>query len=283
VQYKILAFADGQLVPFPVNLDTVNTLLGTSYNCRELEEYYKGLRLQKANITNSEDWILSNIGEDLYEKFFKHYTKKHWGLWPRELDKSVCARIPVRTNRDARYFGDKYQAMPKYGYTRLFHSLLHHSKIHVLLNTDYRQIIDDLKYDKMIYTGPIDEYFNCKYGKLPYRSLKFEHETLPIEFYQPVSQVNYPNDYDFTRIVEIKHATGQKHHSTTIVREYSSDIGDPYYPIPMPKNEDLFRQYKKEAEKLNNVYFIGRLAEYRYFNMDQVVDNALSLFQKISQ
>ena len=198
---------------------------------------------------------------------------------PAELDASVCARIPVRTNRDGRYFNEKYQAMPRHGYTSMFKKLISHPNIHLLLKTDYKEIVDLLSFKRMIYTGQIDEYFNYKFGRLPYRSLLFEFETMDQEWYQPVSQVNYPNDYDFTRIVEIKHATGQMHQKTTIVREYPSEEGNPYYPIPREENRLLYEKYRKEANKLKTVHFIGRLANYKYYNMDEVVALALELFE----
>lgn len=278
-QYKILASVDGQFLPLPINLDTINKLYGLSLSVFELEEFFAKVLEPVQEIRTSEDVIVTQVGRELYEKFFKNYTKKQWELDPSELDASVCARIPIRTNRDGRYFSDKYQAMPKHGYTEMFRKMISHPSIHLLLKSDYKEIATLIPFDKMIYTGPIEEFFDYKYGHLPYRSLRFEFETLDQEFYQPVSQVNYPNDYDFTRIVEIKHATGQKHHKTTIVREYPSDQGDPYYPIPREKNRLLYERYKKESGKLKDVYFIGRLADYKYYNMDEVVARALELFE----
>jgi UDP-galactopyranose mutase len=278
-QYKILAFVDGQLLPLPINLDTVNNLYGLNLSSFELDEFFEKVRVKIEKIKTSEDVIIAQVGRELYEKFFKNYTKKHWELDPSELDASVCARIPIRNNRDGRYFNDKYQAMPKHGYTEMFKKLISHHNIHLLLKTDYQEIKDIVPFKKLIYTGPIDEFFDHKFGRLPYRSLRFDFETLDQEFYQPVSQVNYPNDYDFTRIVEIKHTTGQKHHKTTIVREYPSDQGDPYYPIPMEENRLLYERYKKEANKLKDVHFIGRLADYKYHNMDEVVVLSMELFE----
>lgn len=278
-QYKILAFVDGQLLPLPINLDTVNRLYGLNLSSFELEKFFKKLRQPVKNIRTSEDVVVAQVGRELYEKFFKNYTRKQWGLDPSELDASVCARIPVRNNRDGRYFNDKYQAMPKHGYTEMFRKLISHPNIHLLLKTDYREILNLVPFNKMIYTGPIDEYFDYKFGHLPYRSLRFEFETLVQEWYQPVSQVNYPNDYDFTRIVEIKHATGQRHLKTTIVREYPAGEGDPYYPIPNKENHLLYEKYRKETNRLKGIYFLGRLAHYRYYNMDEVVALALELFK----
>ncbi|MBW1709235.1 MAG: UDP-galactopyranose mutase [Deltaproteobacteria bacterium] len=279
-QYKILAYVDGQFLPLPINLDTINNLYGLSLSSFELEEFFEKVRTPVDDIKTSEDVVIDKVGRDLYEKFFRGYTRKQWGLDPSELDASVCARIPVRTNRDDRYFNDKYQAMPRYGYTKMFEKMTSHPNIHLLLKTDYKEIIDHISFKKMIYTGPIDEFFDHKFGPLPYRSLRFDFETLDQEYFQPVSQVNYPNDCDFTRIVEIKHATGQKHHKTTIVREYPAEKGDPYYPIPREQNRLLYEKYKQEADKLSDVYFIGRLAYYKYLNMDEVVALALELFEK---
>ena len=278
-QYKILAFVDGQLLPLPINLDTVNNLYGLNLSSFELERFFKKVREPIKNIRTSEDVIVSKVGRKLYEKFFKNYTRKQWGLDPKELDASVCGRIPVRTNRDGRYFNDKYQAMPKHGYTELFKRMISHTNIHLLLKTDYKEIVGLVPFNKMIYTGPIDEFFDYKFKPLPYRSLRFEFETLNQEWYQSVSQVNYPNDYDFTRVVEIKHATGQKHHKTTIVREFPSERGDPYYPIPSEKNLSHYEKYRKEKRRLKSVFFLGRLAQYRYYNMDEVVDLSLKLFE----
>lgn len=282
VQYTILASVEGQLLPLPINLDTYNELFGTRLSSMELETIFKNNNKGIKEIKNSRDAIVSRAGLELYEKFFKNYTKKQWDLWPEELDPSVCSRIPIRSNCDDRYFTDRYQAMPKYGYHKLFANMINHPNVHLMLQTDYKDIKDVIQCDKVIYSGPIDEFFDYKYGKLPYRSLRFEHETRDTEYYQPVSQVNYPNDYDFTRIVEIKHATGQKHQKTTIVREYPASEGDPYYPVPNFANEAIYQKYKSEADKLEDIIFLGRLAEYKYFNMDQIVKNALALFDKIS-
>ena len=227
--------------------------------------------------------VISQVGEDLYKKFFKGYTWKQWEIDPKYLAASVTARIPTRTSRDNRYFTDTYQGLPKHGYTAMFKNMLLHPNISVLLQTDYKEIIKDLKFNKLIYTGPIDAYFDFKHGKLPYRSLRFEHETFNQEDYQGHQQINYPNDYDFTRIIEWKHATGQKSKVTTITREYSllaEDGMEKYYPIPKEDNHVLFRKYQEETEKLKNIFFCGRLADYKYYNMDQVVARALALFAK---
>ena len=217
--------------------------------------------------------------------FFKNYTRKQWQRDPTELDASVCGRIPIRTNRDDRYLSEKFQALPKDGYTKVFERMLANPKIKVLLNTDYRDVLPQVQFKHMIYTGPVDEYFDCCYGPLQYRSLRFEPETLDQEYFQPAMQVNYPNDYDFTRIVEIKHATGQQLPSTTIVREYPADYApgrEPYYPIPAPDSLALYSRYRERADAEKNISFVGRLATYRYYNMDQVIGMALAEFEKLA-
>ncbi len=277
-QYRILASVDGQLVPFPINLDTINSLYGLNLSSFELNDFFKKIRKPVKKIKSSKDVVLSQVGQELYEKFFEGYTKKQWNIDPSELEASVCGRIPIRSNNDARYFNDKYQVMPKHGYTRMFLKLISHHKIHLLLKTDFKAVKDLIPCKHLVYTGPIDEFFNYKFGHLPYRSLEFEFETKNQEWFQPVSQINYPNDYDFTRTVEIKHATGQVHDKTTIVREYPVDKGEPFYPVPREQNQKLYEKYNTEAKKLKKVSFLGRLAQYKYLNMDEVVYRALKLF-----
>jgi UDP-galactopyranose mutase len=221
------------------------------------------------------------VGWDLYEKLFRNYTRKQWGRDPSELDAQVTARIPVRTNCDDRYFTDHFQAMPKHGYTRMFENMLDHPNIRLALGCDYRDLGKDLRYREVIYTGPIDEYFNFRFGELPYRSLRFVHETLNREFLQPVAVVNYPNDHAYTRITEFKHLTGQCHPRTGVVYEYPANQGDPYYPVPTPENGALYKKYAELARQSKNIHFAGRLATYRYYNMDQVVAQALTLVKQL--
>lgn len=281
-QHRVLAYVDGQLVPFPINLDTINHLYGLSLSSHQLVEFFERVRESVAEIRTAEEAVVSQVGRDLYEKFYRGYTRKQWGMDPSQLDASVVRRIPIRTNRDARYFSDRYQGIPKHGYSRLFHKMTAHPSISVLLNTDYRSIVEEVKFDRLVYTGPIDEFFDYIYGKLPYRSLRFEFETLPVETFQPVGTVNYPNDYDFTRITEFKHLTGQIHPHTTIVREYPEAEGEPYYPMLTQESQEVYRKYLREAERLKNVWFVGRLANYRYYNMDQVVEAALDLVERLT-
>ena len=282
-QHRVLASVDGQMVPMPINLDTVNRLYGLNLTAFEMEAWLAEVAEKRERIVTSEDVVVSKVGRDLYNKFFRGYTRKQWGLDPSQLDASVTARVPTRTNRDDRYFADTYQAMPKNGYTRMFESMLAHPNIKVMLNTDYREIVDLLPWRHMVYTGPIDAFFDYKHGKLPYRSLRFEHVTLPQPQAQAVGTVNYPNDYAYTRITEFKHLTGQQHDHTSLVYEVPCDEGDPYYPVPRPENAELYRLYEAETETRPDVTFVGRLASYRYYNMDQVVGQALAAYKRLTK
>jgi UDP-galactopyranose mutase len=282
--HRVRSSVDGTLVPIPINRDTIKLLYGKDMqSSEEVQAYYDQLKIPIKHPSNSEEMITSQVGDELFNKFFKGYTIKQWGIEPKDLAASVTGRIPVRTNRDDRYFTDTYQGLPKLGYTEMFKKMLSHPNISIMLQTDYREIINEIKFKKMIYTGPIDSFFNYKFGKLPYRSLRFEHETFNQEKYQDFQQVNYPNEYDFTRIVEWKHATGQDSKVTTISREYSlaAEEGmEKYYPIPRDVNHQIFKKYKDESEKLKNVIFCGRLADYKYYNMDQIVARALTIFKQ---
>ena len=280
-QHRVLAQVDGQRVPIPINLQTINQLYGLSLTSFQVEEFLASVAEKRPSLKTSEDVIVSKVGRELYEKFFQNYTRKQWGLDPSELDAAVTARIPVRTNRDDRYFSDKYQVMPLHGYTRMFERMLSNPNIKVLLNTDFRDAVEFIPFREMIYTGPVDEYFDCCFGKLPYRSLRFQHETHAVERFQEAPVVNFPNEYYYTRCTEFKYLTGQAHAKTSIVYEYPTAEGDPYYPIPRPENTELYRQYERLAAETANVHFVGRLATYKYYNMDQVVAQALTLCTKI--
>ena len=282
-QHRVLASVDGQLLPIPINLDTVNRLYGLNLNAEQLEDWFATRAEKKERIYTSEDVVVNKVGRELYEKFFRGYTRKQWGLDPSELDASVTARVPTRTNRDDRYFTDRYQAMPLHGYTAMFWKMLRHPNIKVLLGCDYREIVHSVPWRRMIYTGPVDAFYNHKFGKLPYRSLEFVHQTLPQPQYQTVGTVNYPNEYAYTRITEFKHLTGQQHAFTSIVYEYPKAEGDPYYPIPAFEPKALYTRYAEEAQKETRVRFVGRLATYQYYNMDQIVGQALATFEKIRQ
>jgi UDP-galactopyranose mutase len=282
-EHRVLAEVDGQLVPIPINLDTVNRLYGLSLSSDELEGWLAKRVERIETIRTSEDVVVSRVGRELYEKFFRGYTRKQWGMDPSELDKAVTARIPVRTNRDDRYFGDKYQFMPLRGYTAMFDRMLSHPNIKLMLQTDFAEVRDVLPYRRVIFTGPIDEFFDYRFGKLPYRSLSFRHVTLDEEWHQPVAVVNYPQTHQYTRVTEYKHLTGQQHAKTSITYEYPSDRGDPYYPVPRPENALLYKRYEELAKARKDVWFVGRLATYRYYNMDQVVGQALATFRRIDE
>jgi UDP-galactopyranose mutase len=301
VDYKILSHTKGKYWKFPINLNTFEQLIGRPATAEEFEAYLEEKKIPIEKPANSEEVIISQVGWELYEMFFKGYTLKQWKREPKDLDASVCGRIPIRTNRDDRYLREEFQALPKDGYHRMFENMLAAGgeKVQVLLDTDYRDILPRVKYRHMVYTGPIDEYFDKVLGELPYRSLRFENQSFGPEelkereaisgkpgFWQPAMQVNYPNENDFTRIVEVKHATGQQCENTTIVREYPEDYADgkeAYYPIPNADSQALYRQYDEMAKAQENVSFIGRLATYRYYNMDQVTAMALTEFDKLAK
>jgi len=325
VDYKILSYIDGRYWNFPINLNTFEQFLGRPSTSEEMEAWLAEKRVPIENPADSEEVIVSQVGWELYEKFFKGYTLKQWRRHPKDLDASVCGRIPIRTNRDDRYLREEFQALPRDGYTKMFERMVAAcgDKLEIRLNTGFRDILPQVEFTHLVYTGPIDEYYDYCHGRLPYRSLRFEPESFtpeqlsahhsgfssqasslksPPGFYQPAMQVNYPNDEEFTRIVEIKHATGQPCGSTTIVREYPDDFGpgkEAYYPIPAPDSAALYQKYKSLTETdpfpahlssmlpapcspLPSVHFIGRLATYRYYNMDQVVGMALKEAEKIA-
>ncbi|HVG33397.1 MAG TPA: UDP-galactopyranose mutase [Pyrinomonadaceae bacterium] len=281
-QHRVLAHVDGQHVPMPINLDTINKLYGLNLTSFQVEEFFKSMAEPCEQICTSEDVVVSKVGRELYEKFFRNYTRKQWGLDPSELDASVTSRVPTRTNRDDRYFTDSYQAMPKHGYTRMFEKMLDHPNIKVMLNCDYQEIEQEFPYREMIYTGPVDAFFNYRYGRLPYRSLEFKHETHDAPVFQPAPVVNYPNEHLYTRITEFKYLTGQEHSKTSIVYEFPQAEGDPYYPVPRKENGELYAKYKALADATTGVHFVGRLATYKYYNMDQIVAQALTVYAKIN-
>lgn len=284
-EHRVLAVVRGQQVPIPINRTTLNSLFGLDLRTDAEAADYLASRAEPVDeIRTSEDVVVNAVGRELYELFFQGYTRKQWGLDPSELDKSVTARIPTRTNTDDRYFADMFQAMPRDGYTAMFENILSNPLIERRLGTDYREVRDEVDYDHLIFTGPIDEYFDFRFGKLPYRSLKFDHQTLSQEQYQAVGTVNYPApDVPYTRISEYKHLTGQAAPVTTITYEYPAAEGDPYYPIPRPENQELFKRYEALADATAGVTFVGRLATYRYYNMDQIVGQALATFRRLDE
>jgi UDP-galactopyranose mutase len=286
-EHRVLARVRDKLVPIPINRTTLNELFGLDLkNDQEAADYLASRAEPVEDIRTSEDVVINAVGRELYELFFRGYTRKQWGLDPSELDKQVTSRIPTRTNTDDRYFSDTFQAMPLNGYTKMFEKMLDHPLIEKRLGTDFRDLKDKAHEiaRHIIYTGPIDEYFDYRFGKLPYRSLKFDHQTLPQEQFQRVAVVNYPDEkVRYTRISEYKHLTGQQAPVTTITYEYPSAEGDPYYPIPRPENQELFKKYEALADATDNVTFVGRLATYRYYNMDQIVGQALATFRRIDE
>jgi UDP-galactopyranose mutase len=283
-EHRVRASVDGQLLPIPINRDTINSLYGLSLSTdAEVEAFLDSRAEPVEEIRTSEDVVVARIGRELYEKFFRGYTRKQWGLDPSELDRSVTARVPTRTNTDDRYFPDRFQFMPRDGYTRMFERMLAHPNIHIMLQTDYREIRNEVRFRRMIYTGPIDEFFDYRFGKLPYRSLQFEHVTVDEEWHQPVAVVNYPQSEKYTRVTEYKHLTGQAHPKSSLTFEYPSAEGDPYYPVPRAENQERYKRYQRLADATPDVYFVGRLATYRYYNMDQVVGQALATFRRIEE
>jgi len=286
-EHKVIADVEGKLVPIPVNITTVNKLFDAGIASEaEMADWLDKNREFIASPKNGKEAALNKVGAVLYEKMFRHYTKKQWDKYPEELDASVLDRIPVRTNYDDRYFSDTFQALPEGGYTKLFEAILNHPNIEILLDTDFFDIRDDVSgYEKLFYTGPIDRFFEFKHSledKLEYRSINFVSETIDTEYFQQNSVVNYPgNEVEFTRIIEYKHFGNQQSSKTTVVKEFTTDEGDPYYPVPNDKNQLIYEKYRKDAEALTDVYFVGRLANYKYFNMDQAFKNALDLFSQL--
>jgi len=277
------AKGDEVRVPIPINRTTVNELYDLNLQTEEeCAAFYAERAEPKETKRTSEDVVISVVGRELYEKFFRGYTRKQWELDPSELDAQVTARVPTRTNTDDRYFTDEFQFMPLHGYTRMFEKMLDHPNI-IMLNTDYKEIRELIPFREMIFTGPVDEYFDYRFGKLPYRSLEFKHETLEQENVLPVGVVNYPDEkVPFTRITEFKALTGQVHPKSGVVYEFPRSTGDPYYPIPKPDCTALYNQYKELADNTKGVHFVGRLATYKYYNMDQVVGQALMVYDKIT-
>lgn len=285
-EHRVLARVRGQLVPIPINRTTVNRLFGLDLQTdEEVQRFYEERAEPVTARRTSEDVVVGTVGRELYELFFRGYTRKQWGLDPSQLDASVTARVPTRTNTDDRYFTDRYQAMPRDGYTAMFGRMLDHPLIEVRTGVDFHAIRDQLDYGELVYTGPVDAYFDHRFGKLPYRSLRFEFETLPQEQVLPVGTVNEPDEtaVAYTRTTEFKHLTGQIHPQTTIVREYPTAEGDPYYPIPRPENAERYRQYEALAAETPGVWFVGRLATYKYYNMDQVTGQALATFRRMGE
>lgn len=274
-QHKVLTNVNGQLYPMPINLDTVNLFLGTNYTAEDIDQYFESHRTHPEAVASVKDVIESQIGSEFYHAFFEKYTEKQWGLPCDQLPPEIVARIPIRKNRDDRYFTHRYQALPKDGYTMMIQNILNHQNIHLLLGTDYKDIGEYIECGHIYYSGSIDEYYGYCFGRLPYRSVSFQFETYPIKQYQPVSVVNYPNNYDYTRITEFKHFYHRECSCTVIAKEVPGWEGDPSYPVPTEQNRKLYEQYAKIQNK--KITFIGRLGEYRYYSMDQIIENILNM------
>ena len=284
-RYEVRALVRGHLLPFPINLDTLEAYFGRPLTPDAAAELLARLRHDIPAPANSEEQVLGRVGPELYEAFYRNYTRKQWGVGAADLDPGVCGRIPVRLNRDPRYVDAKYQVMPRRGFTAMFRKMLSHRRIRVLLGCRYDEVRALVRPRRAtLFTGPIDEFFGHRLGRLPYRSLRFEFVPREVEFAQPCVQINYPNEFSFTRSVEIKHVTGQKHAHTVLSYETPAATGDPFYPIPRAENRALYARYADLAEavrRTNHVYFCGRLAQYRYFNTDEVIQEALRCFNQI--
>lgn len=286
-RYEVQSLVRGSLFPFPINLTTLEQFFGCQLDPGTADQFLQQHQLRFDSPRNSEEFVLSKVGRDLYEAFYLNYTLKQWGVHPRDLDADVCGRVPVRLDRDKRYVGHRHQVMPKQGFTAMFQRMLRHRKIRVLLDCPFQEVRNLVCPRRAtVYTGPVDAYFGCRFGKLPYRSLQFEFVPFPVEYVQPCVQINYPNNFAYTRSVEIKHVTGQKHPNTVLSYETPTSTGEPYYPVPRPESAQLYQRYRELAEQettLQRVYFCGRLAQYRYFNTDEVIQEALKCFQEISR
>jgi UDP-galactopyranose mutase len=283
-EHRVLASVDGQLVPIPINQDTINRLYGLSLDSAGVERFLEARAEPIDYVRTSEDAVVARVGRELYEKFFRGYTRKLWKLDPSELAASVTGRIPTRTNCDDRYFTDVHQALPAHGYTAMFRRILDHPNIHVAVETEYEDVRDEVEHDHLVYTGPIDGFYGERFGPLPYRSLRFEWATVDTPggaFFQPVTQVNYPNEHAYLRITEFRHLAEQRLDVSTLSYEFPADEGDPYYPVPAEANRELYRRYEALAAQDPHVTFVGRLARYQYLNMDQVVGQALATFEKL--
>jgi UDP-galactopyranose mutase len=281
-EHHVLAHVDGKLLPFPINIDTINQLYGLTLEAEEVAAFFAARAEKVRSPRTAEEAVVGKIGRELYEKFFRNYTRKQWGLDPSQLDATVTARVPARLDHDARYFTDDYQLMPLHGYTRMFERMLSHSNIRVFLGTDHRDALKATRSAHVIYTGPIDAFFDHRFGRLPYRSLEFRFETHDCEVFQPGAVINHPNAHEYTRVTEFKYITGQKHAKTSLVYEYPRAEGDPYYPVPCKENQSIYERYRALADARPDVTFLGRLGTYRYYNMDQVVGQALATFDRLA-
>ncbi len=282
-EHRVVSYVDGKFVPFPISINTINELYNLDLTPEEFERFIAERKVPIAEIRTSEDVVLSQAGYEIYEKFFKNFTFKQWGVPASELDSSVIKRIPFRKNKDTRYFTDKYQGNPVGGYTAMMKKMLDNPLITVIVGRDYKDIIKDIEFDEMIYTGPLDHYFDYRFGRLKYRSVNMVFETYDKESYSPYASMRFPNDHEYTRVTEFKKMTGQKSDKTTILKEYPCDAGEAFYPFPTKEWNELAEKYKAEARREEGVLFIGRLAEYKYYDMDDVIRASLDAFEAIKQ
>lgn len=284
-RYEVKSSVGGRLFPFPINLTTLEQFFGRELDAESAERLLDGLRLPTDAPRNSEEYVLGRVGKKLYEVFYLPYTLKQWGVHPRELAPEVCGRIPVRLNRDGRYVDHRFQVMPRRGFTALFSRMVRHRKIRVLLDCPFAEVRRLVRPRRAtLYTGPIDDYFGRRLGPLPYRSLNFDFVAYQTPYRQPCVQINYPSDFAYTRSVEVKHVTGQRHAETVVSYETPAATGEPYYPVPTGRNAALYQAYKRLADEetaRRRVYFCGRLAQYRYFNTDEVILEALRCFEEM--
>ncbi len=278
--HHVDAFYNGRFYALPLNLDTINAFFGTRLTAEKLPSFLDQLRERIADPRNAEEAVVGKVGWELYEAFFQNYTKKQWGMDPRELDASVTRRLPIRMNSDKRYFTDPWQGIPTEGYTKVFERMLDHKNIRLSLNTDFTDAVNAISHRFLVFTGPIDAYFNYLFGRLPYRSINFRFETHACEHVQHMGVVNFPNDYEYTRCVEYKWLYGQHHEKTTVSRDFPCwNDEEPYYPVPAPANRTLYLKYRELADQMPNTYFCGRLGSYTYYNMDECIAQALALFE----
>lgn len=280
--HRVDAFYQGRFFALPLNLDTINDFFGTRMSAAELPMFLDTIREPIPYPKNAEEAVISRVGWALYEAFYRNYTEKQWGMDPRDLDASVTMRLPIRMNNDKRYFADQWQGVPKEGFAGLFQRMLANRNIHLLLNTEFKEALKGIRFNKLIYTGPIDAYFDYALGKLPYRSIDFRFETINREYFQQRAIINYPNDHEYTRCVEFKRLYQQKGVQTTVSREYPCwNDEEPYYPVSSPKNREMYRRYRELADSTPNTLFCGRLGTYEYCNMDQCIAQALTLFETV--
>jgi len=295
--HEVLAYIDGKKVTIPFNFNTLYEVFPSS-KAKVLEEkllqaYTYNSKIPILELKKSTDKDLQFLADFIYDKIFVNYTAKQWGMKPEEMDGAVTARVPVFVGRDNRYFNDSFQMLPNNGYTNMINNMLNHKNIKIMLNTDFKEVCElkekafylfGSKFEgKVIYTGQIDELFEYKFGELPYRSVDMKFETVEKEYYQEKATVNYPNDYSFTRITEFKHIHPVNSTKTTILKEYPQEyiIGKntPYYPIFTDDNQEKYNKYLEYSKRFNNLVMVGRLAEYKYYDMDDIVERALKVFE----